>query len=151
MRFGTREPVLLSGVNFTGMPARKPAPEPPESVRRLAAVMPVTWRSMFGGLGVYCEGIFFALVSSESRELYFRVSDETRPDYEKSGSRPFQPFSRVKSRMHMRITMPYWLVPGKVLARPATLRRWAEAALEAARTKRAKTEKKIQRKREARE
>jgi DNA transformation protein len=114
----------------------KPKREPPESLQRLARVLPVEWRSMFGGVGIYSEGIFFALISSEG-PLYFRVGDSNRPDFEKAGSEPFQPYSRVKSRARERTTMPYWLVPEKVLAKPATLRRWAEKALDAARTARA--------------
>ena len=116
------------------MPA-KPKAEPPESVQKLARVLPLEWRSMFGGMGIYSEGIFFALVSSQG-PLYFRVDDSNRPDFEKAGSEPFQPFSRVKSRAGERITMPYYTVPEKVLARPATLRKWAEKALDAARAAR---------------
>lgn len=114
----------------------KPKREPPEPLRRLARVLPVEWRSMFGGIGIYSEGIFFALISSEG-PLYFRVDDSNRPDFEKAGSEPFRPYSRVKSRDRARVTMPYWRVPEKVLEKPATLRKWAEKALEAAKAARA--------------
>jgi DNA transformation protein len=114
------------------MPAKKPRPEPPESLRKLSAVLPVEWRPMFGGIGIYSEGIFFALISSQG-PLYFRVDDATRPDYEKAGAEAFMPHSRVKSRAGARVAMPYWTVPEKVLARPATLRKWASMSLEAAR------------------
>ncbi|MCD6025370.1 MAG: Regulator of competence-specific s [Fibrobacteria bacterium] len=118
------------------MAPRKKA-EPPESLQRLARVLPVEWRSMFGGIGIYSEGIFFALISSEG-PLYFRVDDANRPDFEKAASEPFRPYSRVKSRDRAPITMPYWRVPEKVLEKPATLRKWAEKALEAARAARVK-------------
>ena len=111
--------------------------EPPESVHKLAKVVPITWRSMFGGFGIYCEEILFGIVSSKERELYFRIDETNKPDYEnalpKNASKPFQPHSRVKGREHTFITMPYWMVPEKVLEKPATLRKWAEKALEAAR------------------
>lgn len=114
------------------MPPKKKA-EPPESVLKLHEVVPIIWRSMFGGFGIYCEGVLFGIVSSKERELYFRIDAANRPDYEKAeDSKPFQPHSRVKGREHTFITMPYWKVPEKVLARPATLRKWAEKALEAA-------------------
>ena len=109
----------------------KPRPEPPESLRKLSKVLPIEWRSMFGGIGIYSEGVFFALISSQG-PLYFRVDDASRAEYEKAGSEPFQPYSRVTSRAGAPVTMPYWLVPEKVLARPATLRKWAGKALEAA-------------------
>ena len=117
--------------------AVKKKPEPPESVQRLGRVLPIEWRSMFGGMGIYSEGVFFALISSQG-PLYFRVDETNRPDYEKAGSEPFMPFSRVKSRAYERIVMPYWKVPEKVLEKPATLRKWAEKALDAARAARVK-------------
>jgi DNA transformation protein len=113
----------------------KPKREPPESVQGLAHVMPIEWRFMFGGVGIYSEGIFFALVSSEGI-LHFRVEDSNRPEYVKAGSGAFSPYTRVKSRAGQRIIMPYWTVPEKVLEKPATLRRWAEKALDAARAAR---------------
>ncbi|HEX2612883.1 MAG TPA: TfoX/Sxy family protein [Fibrobacteria bacterium] len=115
--------------------AAKPKRELPEPLRRLGAVFPIETRAMFGGVGIYSEGIFFALLSSQGL-LYLRVGEKNRPAFEKAGSEPFMPYSRVKSRAAKRITMPYWVVPESVLARPSTLRRWAEKALEAARTAR---------------
>jgi DNA transformation protein len=109
--------------------------ELPESVQRLGTVLPIEPRAMFGGYGIYSEGVFFALLSSQG-VLYFRVSDANRPDFEKAGSEPFMPYSRVKSRAGERIVMPYYEVPEQVLAKPATLRRWAEKAVAAALEKR---------------
>jgi len=119
---------------------------PPESILLLSKVLPIEWRSMFGGVGIYSEGVFFALISSQG-PLYFRVGDSNRADYEKAASEPFMPYSRVKSRAQERIVMPYWKVPEKVLARPATLRKWAEKALEAAKAARAGKKAKPARKR----
>jgi DNA transformation protein len=118
------------------MPPRK-KPEPPESLQRLAGVLPIEWRSMFGGIGIYSEGIFFALISSQG-PLHFRVDDSNRPDFEKAGSEPFQFSSHMKKREGEPIMTAYWRVPEKVLEKPATLRKWAEKALEAARAARAK-------------
>jgi DNA transformation protein len=111
--------------------ARKPPHERPAQIQLLGKVFPIDSRAMFGGFGIYSEGVFFALVSSQGI-LYFRVGDVNRADFEKAGSEPFMPYSRVKSRADERVTMPYFEVPEKVLARPATLRKWAEKALEAA-------------------
>lgn len=113
-------------------PAPRAKAEPPDSVRKLHDLVPITWRSMFGGFGIYCEEVMLGLVSSKERELYFRVGPDNRPDYEKADSKPFQPHSRVRGREHTVITMPYWKVPDNVLEKPATLRRWAEKALAAA-------------------
>jgi hypothetical protein len=40
---------------------------------RLNVLGPVTFRKMFGGAGVYHNGLFFALVATET--LYFKVDD----------------------------------------------------------------------------
>jgi DNA transformation protein len=45
-------------------------------------------RPMFGGYGFYLEDSFFA-IGGEGR-VYFRVTDETRPDYEAAGTGPFE-------------------------------------------------------------
>ncbi len=47
-------------------------------------------RAMFGGHGLYLGDSFFAVVD-ESR-IYFRVTDETRPDFEAAGMKPFKPW-----------------------------------------------------------
>jgi len=111
--------------------ATKPKRELPEPIRILGKVFPIETRAMFGGYGIYSEGVFFALNSSQGL-LYFRAGERNRKDFEKAGSEPFMPYSRVKSRAGTRITMPYFEVPENVLAKPATLRKWAEKALEAA-------------------
>jgi DNA transformation protein len=136
------------------MPKSRPDPdkkplkaraEPPASVHALAEVAPVAWRSMFGGFGIYCEGVLFGIVSSKERELYFRIGPDNRADYEKAASKPFQPRMRGPNPEGRTITMPYRLVPEKVLAKPATLRKWAEKALEAAKAARAARPKKPRR------
>jgi DNA transformation protein len=111
------------------MPA-KPKAIPPESLRKLAAVLPVETRAMFGGIGIYSEGLFFALVGNGS--LYFKVDDSNRGAFEKAGAGPFRPFGPEGG------SMSYYLVPDRVLAKPATLKRWAEKALDVAREARAK-------------
>src|ERR1051325_3013663 len=59
-------------------------------LEQLGRVTPVTGKSMFGGVGIYAQGLFFALIA-ENR-LYFKVDDATRPDFEQRGMEPFRPF-----------------------------------------------------------
>ncbi len=47
----------------------------------------VTVRRMFGGAGVYCDGLMFGLVSDDT--LYFRVDDGNRGAFEAEGQQPF--------------------------------------------------------------
>jgi DNA transformation protein len=51
----------------------------------------VTTRKMFGGAGVYFEGRFFALLDND--ELYMKVDDTNRPQFQKAGSRAFEPWA----------------------------------------------------------
>ena len=47
-------------------------------------------RAMFGGHGLYLGDSFFAVVDEE--RVYFRVTNETRPDFESAGMKPFEPW-----------------------------------------------------------
>lgn len=104
-------------------------------IERLECVGEVTARKMFGGLGLYLNGIFFALVSKNT--LYFKVDDSNRTDYEKAGAGPFQPYEEKKFNMN------YYEVPAHVLDDDSLLRKWADAAFGAAlRSKKSKKSKK---------
>ena len=94
---------------------------------------PVTGRSMFGGYGLYRDGLCFALIADDC--LYFKVDDENRADYEAAGMRRFSPMGDGRS-------MSYYEVPPDVLEDPEQMRVWADRAVDAARTKGAKRKKK---------
>ena len=95
-------------------------------VEQLRYVGPVTARSMFGGVGLYCDGLFFALIDDDT--LYFKVDDGNRPDFEAAGAGPFRPYGDERA-------MQYYELPADVLEDPDRLREWAEKALDAARRK----------------
>lgn len=80
----------------------------------------VTSRAMFGGHGLYCGKSFFGIVYNE--RLYFRVSDVTRPEYERRGMQPFQPRSNQALQR-------YYEVPADVLEDRRTLVEWARDVL----------------------
>jgi DNA transformation protein and related proteins len=86
-------------------------------------------RSMFGGVGVYAEEVFFALIDDDI--LYFKVDDSTRPDFEARGMGPFRPFGEDGE------IMQYYQVPEELIEDLQELRTWTERALLVAR--RAKT------------
>lgn len=52
-------------------------------LEQLAGLGPIRARKMFGGVGIYLHGLFFALIADEV--LYFKVDDSNRPDYEAAG------------------------------------------------------------------
>src|SRR5258707_12683949 len=100
-------------------------------LEQLGRVMPVTAKSMFGGVGIYAQGLFFALIAEE--RLYFKVDDATRPDFEHFGMEPFRPFGEDSA-------MGYYEVPADVLEDAAQLAPWMSKAIGvAARAKRRKS------------
>jgi len=100
-------------------------------LEQLAAAGKVTARRMFGGIGLYLDGLFFALIDDDT--LYFRTDDANRPRYEQAGSRPFCPFPDRPGHV-----MAYWQVPAEVLEDAEELRTWTRAALAAALAARSK-------------
>ncbi len=87
---------------------------------------PVTIRPMFSGFGISADGINFALALRAG--LYFRADDQTIPQFEAEGSKPFQYQTRVKT-----ITVnSYWQLPARLFDDSEELSGWARAALAAA-------------------
>ncbi len=74
----------------------------------LGGIEGIASRSMFGGWGIYKGGLFFAIIING--ELYFKVDDANRADYEQLGSHPFV-YTQGKSKS---TTMSYWLLPVEV-------------------------------------
>ena len=85
---------------------------------------------MFGGVGIYSDETFFALIADDT--VYFKVDESTRPDFEARGMGPFRPFGDEGG------TMKYYELPEELLEDPETLRPWAEKAVTIARQSRAR-------------
>lgn len=99
-------------------------------VDQLRSIGEVTAKRMFGGVGLYHDGLFFGLIASDS--LYFKVDDENRHDYEAAGSKPFLPYGEDS------YSMGYYEVPVDVLEDEDQLRNWAGGAVGAAQRKQSK-------------
>jgi len=82
-------------------------------------------RSMFGGVGIYAGELFFALIADDT--VYFKVDDQTRPEFERRGLGPFRPYGEQGEAMQ------YYQVSEDLLEDAETLRPWAEQAVEVAR------------------
>lgn len=93
-------------------------------VEMLGHVASITSKSMFGGVGLYADGYFFALIADD--RLYFKVDDSNRPDFESAGMGPFRPYDDERA-------MKYYEVPVDVLEDVEELRRWVEKAVAVAR------------------
>ncbi len=82
-------------------------------------------RRMFGGLGLYCEHVFFGLLSRDV--LYFKVGEANRSHYEARGARPFRPYADRPE-----LSFSFFEVPADVLEDAETCVDWARAAVAAA-------------------
>ena len=82
---------------------------------------------MFGGFGVYINGVMFGLIAYD--ELYFKVTEDNQADYEKASSRPFI-YTGHKNKKP--VTMSYWLVSPSVMDDREQMKTWALKAYEAA-------------------
>jgi len=99
-------------------------------LEQLGRVTPVTGKSMFGGVGIYAQGLFFALIAED--RLYFKVDDTTRPAFEQRGMGPFRPFGEDSA-------MGYYEVPADMVEDVAQLESWVRKAMDvAAKAKRPK-------------
>ena len=87
---------------------------------QLGRVMPVRTRRMFGGLGIYGRGRFFALVADDV--LYFKAGPQNLADFEARGCEPFRPFGGERA-------MKYREVPADVLEDVELLEAWMEKAI----------------------
>jgi DNA transformation protein len=101
-------------------------------IDQLGAVRAVSSRRMFGGVGFYAGEWFFAIASDDT--LYFKVSDQTRPDYEREGMKPFAPFADDARPMR-----GYYEVPARVLEDSEQLAEWMQRAISVAASRALKT------------
>lgn len=86
---------------------------------------PVTIKRMFGGKGVYFEGIIFAL--EVDGEILLKGDDRTGPTFEAAGSRQWAYDGKGKP-----VRMPYWSIPEEAYDDRDEMARWVRLAYEAA-------------------
>ena len=98
-------------------------------LEQLRCAARVTSRAMFGGVGLYLDGVFCALIDDDT--LYFKADDASRTRFEQAGSKPFCPFPDRPDQ-----PMGYWQVPAEVLEDPDQLAAWAREAMGVALAKR---------------
>lgn len=122
------------------------APLPPfvlHCLELLEPVGPVRAKRMFGGYGLYAQDLFVALIADEG--LYLRADDASEPHFRQAGEQPFEYEARGR-----RMTLRYWTPPAEALDSPALMQPWAQQALRAALSARAKPAKASIRKRSRR-
>jgi DNA transformation protein len=87
---------------------------------KLADMEGVRERRMFGSFGLYCEKVFFGIISKG--RLYFKTDESTSPYYIKEGMKPFRPSAKQTLKN-------YYEVPAEVVEDAESLVEWAKRAV----------------------
>jgi DNA transformation protein len=96
-----------------------------------ASFGPVGVRRMFGGAGVFADGVMFALIKDDV--IYLKADDHAVPSFEREGSQPFS----YMARKDKRVIMSYWRLPQRLYDDPDEMACWARKALAVAQRSRA--------------
>ena len=79
----------------------------------------MSYRAMFGGYGIYKDGLIIACIMDD--ELYLKVDDGNRAAFEQADSHPFVYVSPKGKTM----PMSYWSVPADVVEDREQFKQWA--------------------------
>lgn len=82
-------------------------------------------RSMFGGYGIYCDNVIFAIIIND--ELYFKSDQELAKYFSGQGSSAFTYESKGKI-----VTMSYWKVPSEIIENEESLKIWFNKSMNVA-------------------
>lgn len=82
-------------------------------------------RRMFGGWGIYYQGLMFALVVDDT--LYLKADEELVPQFRALGLGPFQ-----YPRRERLVALSFYQAPDGLYDDPDEAKRWASLAYEAA-------------------
>jgi DNA transformation protein len=94
-------------------------------VELMAGWSTVSARKMFGGFGLYREGLMFALIVED--ELFFKTDNDNVAQFRSEGCHPFVYSSKTRT-----VQMSYWSAPAASLDSPAEMLEWCQSAYGAA-------------------
>lgn len=94
-------------------------------VELMQSIGPVTVKSMFGGHGVFLDGLMFGLIAD--RELYLKVDKESENDFISEGLEAF-----TYSKQGKPFKMSYYQAPEAALEDVEEMNVWANKAYSAA-------------------
>ncbi len=83
----------------------------------------ITSRKMFGGYGIYLNGVIFGIIAEDV--LYFKVDDSNQEEFVSRGSKMLTYLSKGKE-----VPLPYWEVPADVLEDRGMLLDWMFTSVE---------------------
>jgi len=83
----------------------------------------VEFKSMFGGIGIFKDGLMFAKIGGDTFRL--KVAESNQKQFEERGMKPYHSEKKKKS-------MPYWEVPQDILEDKTELAKWSHQSFEIA-------------------
>jgi DNA transformation protein len=89
----------------------------------------ITSRAMFGGYGIYQDGVIFGLIADD--RLYFKAGDQNRAVMDAAGSEPFI----YEMKGHRQTNMGYRAVPEAVCNDPDAVADWVARAVAVSKSK----------------
>jgi DNA transformation protein len=102
----------------------------------LQGVGPVEAKPMFGGFGLFLDGLMFGLIAE--RTLYFKVDSRSKEEF---AARGLEPFTYVKQNKPMQLS--YWQAPDECLDNSDAMLEWGNKGFLAALGAAAKKSKKV--------
>jgi len=94
-------------------------------VELMAGFAPVQARPMFGGYGIYWQGLMFALIAQE--QLYFKCDAQSEAAFASRGLARFTYDSPSRT-----VSLPYCAAPAEVYDEPEQMATWARMAYDCA-------------------
>jgi DNA transformation protein and related proteins len=86
---------------------------------------PVSIRRMFGGKGIYFDGVIIAIELRD--ELMLKADAETAPAFAEAGATQWS----YENKAGKPVLMPYWTIPDEALDDPDAMALWLRRAYEA--------------------
>jgi len=84
----------------------------------------INQRRMFGGYGLYKDGIIFGMIIDD--KLYFKLTPKSKKLFENSNA---SPFTYTHNKSGKTVIMPYYEVPEEILEDKNTIYEWIEASV----------------------
>ena len=101
-------------------------------VELFAPLGPVRVKRMFGGKGIYLDGLIIAVELSDGT-LYLKGDGASAPAYEAAGGRRWVHEGETKAGKPRAVAMPYWTMPDVAFDDEEALRRFGGLARDASR------------------
>ena len=87
---------------------------------------PVSIRRMFGGKGIYHQGLIIAIDLRD--EIMLKADEVSGPEFAAAGARQWV----YQNKKGTSVPMPYWSIPEEAFDDPDEMKKWVRLAFEAA-------------------